>query len=298
MSIKKMISAALAAAATVSCCAVSAFADEGSTSKTIEITADKMAQWVQNQNDSDSYDGRIHGWGEWYTAVYMGFTLPEDCEPENVTQAVVAVYTESIKKTGNAYLRAVPYDDFENGEYYKGVEPLGTSDVNTGYNYTAYETGWSNNTKATYYITDYIKSNNSKEVAIQLDTMSSDNKANEWVIGTLNDNNGKAPKLILTYTPTETADGPENEGVEATKVEVSAEAGETADTVGFTYNYSGSGNAETITWVVSNGEKTVNVDGKAPIITTENSGGAIIGLLIKNVPADKVEDITAKVVVE
>lgn len=96
--------------------------------------------------------------------------------------------------------------------------------------------------------------------------------------------------LIVT---TEAEDEPT--GVAATKVEVVADEGETADAVGFTYNYT-ENSSSTIKWIVSNGTDTKEIEGKSPVIST--TGEAIIGLLITDVPEELVDGMTATVVIE
>lgn len=157
-----------------------------------ELTADKTAQWTQ-QEASTGYDLRIHGWENWENAAYIGFTLPEDFAPDSLQNAVLKLDTTSAKNAGPAYIYAADYSSFENAQQYEGSSTPSytekellsfTSPVSVG--------------EFDIDLTDYISSlpSTTTTVAFRIDTKS-ENSNTGWTIGSAN--NGTAPKLCLDY---------------------------------------------------------------------------------------------------
>ena len=81
---RKTLSLFTAAAMLFSCISITAAADD--TGADNIITADKTAQWRNNPGDG-SYDLRIHGWRDWETEAYIGFTLPDELDMDAVRKA-------------------------------------------------------------------------------------------------------------------------------------------------------------------------------------------------------------------
>lgn len=158
------------------------------------ISADKTAQWT-NQEASENYDLKIHGWKAWETAAYMGFTLPEDFTAQYLTSAELVLDTTSVNASGEAYVYTAGYSTFENGKQYEGTNSAPS--YTTG-NETAF-TSPSGTGESTVDVTQYMASlaDGTKNIAFRID-VKSQNTNNNWWIGSCN-NGGKAPELVLNY---------------------------------------------------------------------------------------------------
>lgn len=82
--------------------------------------------------------------------------------------------------------------------------------------------------------------------------------------------------------------------VNADKIEVKTEENETKDAAGFTHTFKGSANS--VTWYVTDGEVNKTVEFNTPVIS--GTGSTVIGLLITDVPEDKVDAMSATVLVK
>lgn len=192
-SIKKIISLTMAMAVM---CASFTLAPQvkAEDSDTVTVTADKTAQWT-NQEKSADYDLRIHGWSQWETAAYIGFTLPRNFKTEGVNKAELIVNTVSANSSCEAYLYAAEYGAFTSGTQYEGTANAPS--------YTAAEiktfTSPSTAGRFAINITDYIKNlaEGTSSAAFRIDVKSQDVN-NAWVIGSLT-NGSTAPKLVISY---------------------------------------------------------------------------------------------------
>ena len=188
---KRIISVMLSMMMILSCVtAMNVMAFDGN----ITIGADKTAQWTA-QEKSAGYDLRIHGYKNWETAAYIGFTLPDNFTPENLVSAKLSLDTVSYNKTGTAYLYAADYSKFDNNAQYEGASDKPAYDESEIVKFTsADKTG-----KFEIDISDYMKSleNNTANAAFRID-VKSQNTNNKWVIGSCN-NSATAPQLILEY---------------------------------------------------------------------------------------------------
>lgn len=187
---KKIISAFLASVMVIAAISSLSIATAAGT-KT--IAADKTAQWTY-QESSEGYDLRIHGWAEWETAAYMGFSL-SDFTTENLTGASLVLTTVSASNAGTAYIYAADYSAFTNGNQYEGSGNVPS--------YTETElSSFSSPVSAGEFeidITSYMLSlaENSSDVAFRID-VKSQNTNNNWVIGSCT-NSSAAPYIKLTY---------------------------------------------------------------------------------------------------
>lgn len=159
-----------------------------------EITADKTSQWTMQQKET-GYDLRIHGWKEWETAAYMGFTLPENFTGNNLVSAKLVIYTVSANKEGTAYLYSADYNDFENSMQYEGMADIPSYDSAEIMSFKSPTSKGDFEIDITNYIRDL--DNDIKNLAFRID-VKSQNTNNKWIIGSCN-NGYQAPKLILRY---------------------------------------------------------------------------------------------------
>lgn len=164
------------------------------TDETINITADKTAQWIANSGDSKSYDLDIHGWETWETAAYIGFTLPDDFVPSEIGTAKLIVNTTSAAGSGPGRAYAAYYDGFDNGGYYEGVDRL-PGYINTK-TIAKFDTPAKNVTgDFEIDITSYIRGlGDAKNAAVRLDAESGQVNM-RWKIGSCK--TGTAPRLVL-----------------------------------------------------------------------------------------------------
>lgn len=176
------------------------------------IEADKTAQWRNNAEDGE-YDLRIHGWKEWETAAYMGFTLPDDFDAESIKKAELHITTKSGNQTGTAYIYSADYDAFENGGQYTGSEEMPSYDT------TEFRSFISANTPGEITkidVTDAVKESRDGKTAFRID-VKSQNTNNKWVIGSCT-NDIQAPQLVLI-----------TDGVELNKDELTLVSGGTPE---------------------------------------------------------------------
>ena len=158
------------------------------------ISADKTAQWT-NQEANENYDLKIHGWKDWETAAYIGFSLPEDFTAEYLTSAELVLDTTSVNASGEAYVYTAGYSTFENGKQYEGTNSAPSYTIG---NETAF-TSPSGTGESTVDVTQYMASlaDGTENIAFRID-VKSQNTNNNWWIGSCN-NGGKAPELVLNY---------------------------------------------------------------------------------------------------
>lgn len=197
---KKLISILLSVSLMIGTCgfnAVTADDDTGNTvTDTIYITADKTAQWISNASDSKSYDLKIHGWENWETAAYIGFTLPEDFEAEKIANAKLVVNTKSAKVSGTGRVWEASYG-FTDGDYKEGVDQIigythqSDDDILSSFD-TPVTTG-----DFEINITEYMHnlSADKENVAFRIDAVSGQINM-DWNIGSCK--SGTAPKLVVT----------------------------------------------------------------------------------------------------
>lgn len=155
------------------------------------IDADKTAQWTSREA-GQNYSLRVHGWHEWENAAYIGFTLPDDLEFDDILEVLLTVNTTAYKGSGEGYIYSAEYSAFENAVQYEGGDnvPL--------YNQTEFKsfTTPSRMGNFTLDITDYIKTmhDQGKNIAFRLDVKSLDTN-NAWGFGSCT--NGTVPKLTV-----------------------------------------------------------------------------------------------------
>ena len=186
----KRIISVLAAASMLLPSAAASAAD--GTPSNSAVTADKTAQWTK-QEAASNYDLRIHGWTDWETAAYIGFTLPDDFAGDKLASASLRLDTTYVSASGPAYIYSADYSAFESGAQYEGgnlpayeqTELLSfTSPAQTG--------------EFEIDLTDYVKGlSASSNAAFRIDVKSQTTN-NGWVIGSLT-NGGTPPKLVLDY---------------------------------------------------------------------------------------------------
>ena len=169
---------------------------QAATEEPVTITADKTAQWTA-QEKAAGYDLRIHGYKDWETGAYMGFTLPANFTTDYLVSATLKLYTKSATTAGKAYLYTADYDDFENGTQYQGA------DEKPAYNET--QIMWIDELPKSgageIDITDYIKgiADDTANIAFRIDGKSYNNVCRQWIIGSCT-NDTQAPQLVLTYS--------------------------------------------------------------------------------------------------
>ncbi|MDO5398621.1 MAG: Ig-like domain-containing protein [bacterium] len=155
------------------------------------VTADKTAQWRYNSDDAE-HDLRIHGWKEWETAAYIGFTLPEDLDASAVKKAELHLTTKSGNKSGTAYIYSADYAAFENGGQYTGTEEAPS--YNTA-EFGSFKTSTSAGEVTKIDVTDIIANNTDSNIAFRID-VKSQNSNNKWIIGSCT-NDTQAPQLVF-----------------------------------------------------------------------------------------------------
>ena len=165
-----------------------------------EITADKTAQW-RNQETDTRQEIAVHGWETWEDAAYMGFTLPDDFDADKVKSAKVVVNTISAtapnKGLPSAFIYSATYSAFDNNGNYKTAE--NAPEYNTT-EITAFNAP-SAAGDLEIDVTSYVKTLSGNNAAFRID-VKSQNSNNAWQMGSCN-NGGVAPKLVLTYNSME-----------------------------------------------------------------------------------------------
>lgn len=168
---------------------ITAVAENSNTPKSIE--ADKTAQWKYNSGDAE-HDLRIHGWKEWETAAYIGFTLPEDFDISTIKKAELHLTTKSGNKAGTAYIYSADYAAFDNGGQYTGTEEA------PSYNTTEFGNFKTSTTAGEITkidVTDIIANNTDSNIAFRID-VKSQNSNNKWIIGSCT-NDTQSPQLVF-----------------------------------------------------------------------------------------------------
>lgn len=186
---RKSLSLFTAAAMLFSCIGMTAAADD--TGADNIITADKTAQWRNNPGDG-SYDLRIHGWRDWETAAYIGFTLPDELDMDAVRKAELRLTTVSGSGVGTAYIYSADYSAFENGGSYTGADEA------PYYDEVEFGSFQSSNTEGEVTaidVTDAVKESTGGSAAFRID-VKSQNTNNKWVIGSCT-NGAQPPQLVL-----------------------------------------------------------------------------------------------------
>lgn len=178
-----------AASMLFACAGMTAAADDVGSGNV--ITADKTAQWRNNSEDGE-YDLRIHGWKEWETAAYMGFTLPADADMEAVKKAELRITTVSGNKAGEAYIYTADYSAFNNGGSYTGAEEAPAYD---GEEIASFQTSVTAGEVTAIDVTDSVKESADGTIAFRID-VKSQNTNNKWVIGSCT-NGSQPPQLVL-----------------------------------------------------------------------------------------------------
>lgn len=178
-----------AASMLFACAGMTAAADDAGSGNV--ITADKTAQWRNNSEDGE-YDLRIHGWKEWETAAYMGFTLPADADMEAVKKAELRITTVSGNKAGEAYIYTADYSAFNNGGSYTGAEEAPAYD---GEEIASFQTSVTAGEVTAIDVTDSVKESADGTIAFRID-VKSQNTNNKWVIGSCT-NGSQPPQLVL-----------------------------------------------------------------------------------------------------
>lgn len=191
---KKIISVILTTAISASAMGIITVSANTATPPTGQVSADKTAQWT-NQEASAAYDLRIHGWSEWETAAYIGFTLPEDFEPSKLAGAELIVDTTSANAASTAYIYAADYSAFENGTQYEGTANA------PSYTQTELDSFTSPSSTGSFSIdvSNYISSlpAGTEKTAFRID-VKSQNTNNGWCIGSCT-NSANEPILKLNY---------------------------------------------------------------------------------------------------
>ncbi len=186
---RKTLSLFTAAAMLLSCIGMTAAADD--TGADNIITADKTAQWRNNPGDG-SYDLRIHGWRDWETAAYIGFTLPDELDMDAVRKAELRLTTVSGSGVGTAYIYSADYSAFENGGSYTGADEA------PYYDEVEFGSFQSSNTEGEVTaidVTDAVKESTGGNAAFRIDVKSQSTN-NKWVIGSCT-NGAQPPQLVL-----------------------------------------------------------------------------------------------------
>lgn len=237
---------------------IAAIADDTDKSGNI-IIADKTAQWKNNSEDGE-YDLRIHGWRDWETAAYIGFTVPEEYNMDDIKKAELRVTTISGNNTGTAYIYSADYDAFENGSQYVGAQEAPA--------YDAVEIGscQSSNTAGEVIsidVTNTVKEISDGKAAFRID-VKSQNSNNKWVIGSCTNGN-QAPQLVLI-----------SEAVELSRNELTLVSGGEPETL--TVNIYGDYNESELEWSCGN-EEIVSVENG--VITPHKAGKTTVTVSIK-----------------
>ncbi|MGN0149318.1 MAG: Ig-like domain-containing protein [Clostridia bacterium] len=168
---------------------ITAVADNSNSSQSIE--ADKTAQWKNNSGDG-THDLRIHGYKDWETAAYIGFTLPENLDWETIKKAELHLTTKSGNKAGTAYIYSADYSAFENGGQYTGSEEAPSY---TTTEFASFKTSTTAGEVVKIDVTDIITNNTDSNIAFRID-VKSQNSNNKWIIGSCT-NDTQAPQLVF-----------------------------------------------------------------------------------------------------
>ncbi len=238
-------------------CGINVAADETQTGNA--VTADKTAQWKNNPDDSE-YDLRIHGWRDWETAAYIGFTLPDDIDMETVKKAELRITTVSGNKSGTAYIYTADYAAFENGMSYTGDEET------PAYNETelgSFQNPVTAGETTAIDVTGSVKENTDGTVAFRID-VKSQNTNNKWVIGSCT-NGSQPPQLVLI-----------SEAVELDRDTLTLVSGGGAETLNASI-YGDGYTAEDLVWVSSD-ENVVSVENG--VVTPHKAGTATVTVMI------------------